>query len=124
MTKILAIDDEESCLEIIDFSLTSKGYEVFLVKSGTEALKFLKSNEQKIDLILLDMMMPGMDGVTTLEEIRKIDSTKYTPVVFQTGTSDYAPINRKQDEGNIDYIICKPYKREDLIEVIKTALKQ
>jgi two-component system alkaline phosphatase synthesis response regulator PhoP len=120
--RILAIDDEATCLEIIDFALTTRGYQVFAVQSGLEAIEFLKRADQEIDLILLDMMMPQMDGVETLEQIRKIDSARFIPVIFQTGTSHYAPINKAQDEGNIDYVIRKPYKREDLIKVISTAL--
>mgnify|MGYP000042947773 CR=1 FL=1 len=74
MFNILAIDDEETCLEIINFSLTTRGYNVFNVSSGEEAIAFLLSNEHRIDLILLDMMMPQMNGVATLEKIRQIDA--------------------------------------------------
>ena len=120
--KILAVDDEATCLEIIKFSLTTRGYVVFAVEGGFEAIEFLKNNDHKIDLILLDMMMPQMDGIETLKQIREIDSARLIPVIFQTGTSHYAPINKAQDEGNIDYVIRKPYKRDDLIKVIHIAL--
>ncbi len=122
MLRILAVDDEATCLEIIKFSLTTRGYEVFAVEGGSEAIEFLKANSHKIDLILLDMMMPQMDGIETLKHIRQIESARLIPVIFQTGTSHYAPINKAQDEGNIDYVIRKPYKRDDLIKVINIAL--
>lgn len=122
MFNILAIDDEETCLEIINFSLTTRGYHVFSASSGEDAISFLLAGEHKIDLILLDMMMPQMNGVATLEKIRQIESSKNIPVIFQTGTSDYTQLNNNQDVGNIDYVIRKPYKRDDLIKVVNMAL--
>jgi two-component system alkaline phosphatase synthesis response regulator PhoP len=124
MLNILAIDDEETCLEIINFSLTSRGYQVFNAPSGEAAIEFLLAGVNKIDLILLDMMMPQMNGLATLEKILQIESAKYIPVIFQTGTSDYAPINKTQEQGNIDYVIRKPYKRDDLIKVVNMALAE
>ena len=122
MPKVLAIDDEVSCLEIIEFSLTTKGYEVFTVDNGKAAIDFLSNNDQTIDLILLDMMMPEMSGIETLEKIRDIKHHRFTPIIFQTGTSHYEPINKAQGDAGMEYIIRKPYKRNELLEVIKTAL--
>ena len=122
LPKILAIDDEPTCLEIISFSLTSRGYEVFTVDNGQAAIEFLIAGKHKIDLILLDMMMPQINGLATLEKIRQIESAKNIPVIFQTGTSDYAPINKTQEQGNIEYIIRKPYKRDELLKVVTMAL--
>ena len=124
MPTILAVDDEITCLEIIKFSLSSRGYNVLTVEGGAEAIEFLKRNEQKIDLILLDMMMPQMSGIVTLEQIRLIDSARLIPVVFQTGTAYYKSMNQEQEKGTINYIIRKPYKRDDLIKVVNTALKE
>ena len=120
MARILAIDDEQSCLEIINFSLTSRGFEVVQVSSGLEAIEFLSSNNTQIDLILLDLMMPGMNGKETLLKIRDIESCKYIPVVFQTGASDFGI--EKNNTKALEYYIRKPYKRDELVEVIKNAL--
>ena len=120
LPKVLAIDDEAICLEIIEFSLLSKGFDVISARSGMEALSFLKNNDD-IDVILLDMMMPQMSGLETLELIRAIDSASSIPIIFQTGSSYNAEINKAQDEGKINYIIRKPYKRDELIQVISTA---
>ncbi len=122
MQKILAIDDESSCLEIIEFSLSSRGYKVFTVDNGTKAIEFLSLNEHKIDLILLDMMMPEMNGVETLKKIRDIESALHIPVIFQTGTSNCGTMNNTQEKSNLEYIIRKPYKRDELLEIVKTAL--
>jgi CheY-like chemotaxis protein len=124
MPNILAIDDEITCLEIISFSLSSRGYTVFTASSGQEALEFLNSGETKIDLILLDMMMPQSNGIDTLEKIRQIEANRFTPVIFQTGTSHYEPITKTQESENIDYIIRKPYKRDDLIKAVNIALSE
>ena len=122
MPRILAVDDEISCLEIIEFSLTSKGYEVYSVDSGQKALEFLLANEGKVDLILLDMMMPGMNGSETLKKIREIESAKNIPVVFQTGTSNYASDENAVELGKQEFILRKPYKRDELMEIINNAL--
>ncbi len=124
MYNILAIDDEETCLEIINFALSTRGYNVYSVTNGVEAIEFLNKREYRIDLILLDMMMPQLSGLETLEKIREIESAKNIPVIFQTGTCDYAPLNKTQEQGGIDYVIRKPYKRDELIKVINTALTE
>ena len=121
MPKILAIDDEESCLEIIDFSLSSRGHEVVIAESGARAIELLSNPNHGVDLILLDMMMPGMNGAETLTKIREIESAKLLPVVFQTGSSDCDPTKMYKNNG-LEYVIHKPYKRNELLEVIKNAL--
>jgi len=120
--KVLAIDDEATCLEIIKFSLSTKGYEVFTAESGAEAIEFLQQHSD-INVVLLDMMMPKMNGLETLKKIRQISSASNIPIIFQTGTSHYAEINKAQEEDVNNFIIHKPYKRADLIKVIDIALK-
>lgn len=119
MVKILAVDDEEVCLEIINFVLTSKGFDVISFNRANEAIEFFQEKSNEIDLILLDMMMPEMDGLKVLEKIRQIELTKSTPVIFQTGDSGYAPIDQPHS-----YIIKKPYKRDDLLKSITLALEK
>lgn len=118
----MAVDDEETCLEIINFSLLSRGYEVYSFIDGLAAIEFLKRGEVVIDLILLDMMMPQMSGLEILSRIRQIDASKNTPVIFQTGTSEYEPINKKKEQGCVEYIIRKPYKRDELTRLISDIL--
>jgi CheY-like chemotaxis protein len=122
MSRILAIDDEVSCLEILEFSLKSKGHEIHIVNSGQKAIEFLKENAEKIDLILLDMMMPEMNGTETLKRIKEIEGAKNIPVIFQTGTSNYSSDENAKELGNQEYILRKPYKRDELLEMINTAL--
>ena len=122
MYKIMAIDDEETCLEIISFSLLSRGYEVYSFIDGVEAIEFLNRGEVKIDLILLDMMMPIMSGLEVLSKIRQIETAKKIPIIFQTGTSEYEPINKRKEQGCIEYIIRKPYKRDELVKLVSEIL--
>ena len=68
------------------------------------------------------MMMPGMSGKETLAKIREIESARFVPVIFQTGASDCATAKICQNAG-AEYIIHKPYKRNELIEAIKNALE-
>lgn len=124
MYKIMAIDDEETCLEIINFSLSSKGYEVYSFMDGVEAIDFLKRGETEIDLILLDMMMPKMSGLEVLNKIRQVETVKKVPIIFQTGTSEYESMTQRQEQGCIEYIIRKPYKRDELLKLISEVLEE
>jgi CheY-like chemotaxis protein len=120
--KILAIDDEFTCLEVIKFSLTSRGYEVVTASGGEEAIDYLKKNPNSIQLILLDMMMPGMCGITTLAEIKKIKEARHIPVIIQTGTTNYTEIKKAIEDGDVTFIIRKPYSRDELLKLVESAL--
>ena len=122
MANILAVDDESSCLEIINFILTAQDHKVFNATNGEDAIKFLEKKEPEIDLILLDMMMPSMNGLETFKQIRTIESAKLIPIVFQTGASDYISFSQISGQHNLDLVIKKPYKRADLINIINLAL--
>ena len=122
MANILAVDDESSCLEIINFILTAQEHKVFNATNGEDAINFLKKNENIIDLILLDMMMPAMNGLETFKQIRMIESAKLIPIIFQTGASDYIQFNEISNQHDIDLVIKKPYKRADLINIINLSL--
>lgn len=119
MKRILAIDDEEMCLDIISISLRSAGFDAVKADSGAKAIEILKLEENNFDLILLDMMMPNLSGKETLIKIREIKKYSKTPVLFQTGASDVI-IKEKENL----YIISKPYKREDLLAKINSILSQ
>ena len=66
--------------------------------------------------------MPEMDGIQTLKKIRSIESARDIPVIFQTGTSSHEPIRNLEEKSELEYIIRKPYKRDELLNMIKTAL--
>ena len=121
MPTILVVDDEPSVTKLLSMLLTSEGYEVITARTGEECLKKLEAI--KPDLIVMDMMLPGMDGKDALEKIRENPDTADIKVIFLTVTymSD-AGITEMKNLRVLDYII-KPFKKEDLVKRIKKVLK-
>jgi two-component system alkaline phosphatase synthesis response regulator PhoP len=119
--RILIVDDEPDILEFLSYNLKKEGFEVFSAENGKDALGLAKKHLP--NLILLDVMMPEMDGIETCEEIRKIASLKNTVIAFLTARSeDYSQI-AGFDAGADDYI-SKPIKPKVLISRIKALLKR
>lgn len=119
--KILLVDDEPDILEIISYNLKSNGFEVFTALNGVKALKKAKSILP--DLIILDVMMPEMDGIETCEEIRKIPELNDTIITFLTARSeDYSHL-AGFDAGADDYI-NKPIKPKLLVGKVKSLLRR
>lgn len=120
MPKIMAVDDEESILELIRAVLEAENYEVITAGSGDECLEKLKT--VKPDLILLDMMMPGMSGREVCEKIRADPKTKSLKVAFVTVAKfSEAGKGKLKDMGVLDYI-TKPFDNADLIARVKKML--
>ena len=119
--KILLVDDERDILDFLSYNLENAGYEVRVAQNGLEGVKV--AQEFLPDLILLDMMMPEMDGVQTCEEIRNLDTKKEIVVAFLTARGeDYSQI-AGFDAGADDYIL-KPIKPKVLMSRIKALLKR
>ena len=81
MTKILIIDDEQGIRDLLDTLLRRKGYDVVVAENGQEGLKVFR--RERPNVVVLDLKMPGMDGLTVLQEVRKLDPNK--PVIILTG---------------------------------------
>ncbi|MGY8928080.1 MAG: response regulator transcription factor [Flavobacteriales bacterium] len=121
LKKILLVDDERDILDFLSYNLENAGYEVRVAQNGLEGVKV--AQEFLPDLILLDMMMPEMDGVQTCEEIRNLDTKKEIVVAFLTARGeDYSQI-AGFDAGADDYIL-KPIKPKVLMSRIKALLKR
>jgi two-component system alkaline phosphatase synthesis response regulator PhoP len=119
--KILLVDDEPDILEIIGFNLEREGYEVFTAPNGRKALEIAR--KQKPDLVLLDVMMPEMDGMDTCRELREDPSLKDTLIAFLTARNeDYSQI-AGFDAGADDYI-SKPIKPRVLVSRVKALLRR
>ncbi|MFT7158533.1 MAG: two-component system alkaline phosphatase synthesis response regulator PhoP [Parvicella sp.] len=119
--KILLVDDEEDILEIMQYNLLKEGFEVATANNGIECISIAAKFNP--DLILMDIMMPEMDGIVTCEELRKIDSLKNVLVCFLTARSeDYSQI-AGYDVGGDDYII-KPIKPRILVSKINALLRR
>ncbi len=115
---ILIVDDTKANINILLSLLSS--YDVVVALSGKEALKMVKKNE--IDIILLDIMMPDMDGYEVCEILKSKQKTKDIPVLFITAKTDEDSIEKAYDIGGVDYV-TKPFKSKELIARIKTHLK-
>ena len=119
--KILLVDDEPDILEIVSYNLENEGYQIFTATNGAEAIK--KSKETQPHLILLDVMMPEMDGIEACEKIREIDSLKDVLIAFFTARGeDYSQL-AGFDAGADDYI-TKPVKPKILVSKVKSLLRR
>ncbi|GAA0872486.1 response regulator transcription factor [Gangjinia marincola] len=119
--KILLVDDEPDILEIVGYNLSSEGYMVFTAENGEQAVK--KARKKLPHLIIMDVMMPEMDGIEACEEIRKIPDLKDTIITFLTARGeDYSQV-AGFDAGADDYI-TKPIKPKVLVSKVKALLRR
>ena len=119
--KILLVDDEPDILEIVGYNLKNEGYQVYTASNGSEALKMAKKITPH--LILLDIMMPEMDGIEACEKIRKVKELEHVIISFLTARGeDYSQV-AGFDAGADDYI-TKPIKPKVLLSKIKSLLRR
>jgi two-component system alkaline phosphatase synthesis response regulator PhoP len=119
--KILLVDDEPDILEIVGYNLASEGYQIIKAENGIEAVK--KAKKEKPQLIILDVMMPEMDGIEACEQIRKNPELSDTIITFLTARGeDYSQV-AGFDAGADDYI-TKPIKPKVLISKVKALLRR
>ncbi|WMI69338.1 response regulator transcription factor [Mangrovimonas sp. YM274] len=119
--KILLVDDEPDILEIVGYNLSSEGYQVVTAENGHEAVK--KAKAEKPQLIILDVMMPEMDGIEACEQIRKIPELGETIITFFTARGeDYSQV--AGFEAGADDYITKPIKPKVLISKVKALLRR
>jgi|SRR5690554_4688410 len=119
--KILLVDDEPDILEIVGYNLSNEGYQVITAENGMKAIK--KAKKEKPHLIILDVMMPEMDGIEACENIRKIPELNNTVITFLTARGeDYSQV-AGFDAGADDYI-TKPIKPKLLVSKVKALLRR
>ena len=119
--KILLVDDEPDILEIVGYNLRSEGYKVLTADNGAEAVK--KAKKEKPQLIVLDVMMPEMDGIEACEQIRKNPDLNDTIITFLTARGeDYSQL-AGFDAGADDYI-TKPIKPKVLVSKVRALLRR
>lgn len=115
MKTILIADDEHKILMSLEYSFRKNGYNVFIARDGSEVLEIL--NTLTPDFILLDIMMPKLDGYSTLEEIKKQDKLKNTKVAFVSAKNNPEDIQKAYDLG-ADAYFTKPYSVKQIIQQI------
>ena len=121
MKKILIVDDEKDILEFLGYNLRKEGYEVIEAKTGDEALHLVKNNIP--DLIILDVMMPGIDGIETCQRMREMPKLKDTLIIFLTARNEDFSQIAGLDAGADDYV-SKPIKPKVFLSRIKAIFRR
>lgn len=118
---ILVVDDEKDLLDLIEYNLKKEGFAVLKAENGEEGIEIAR--EHKPDLVLLDIMMPKMDGLEAVEIMRDDDELKSIPIIFLTARSDEKTEIEGLDKGGDDYI-TKPISTTKLISRIKAVMRR
>lgn len=118
--KILLVDDQPKNIQVAGTLLSSKGYEVEFATDGLRALEWLA--EESFDLVLLDVMMPGMDGYETCRKLKQMPNGPDIPVIFLTAKSDTDSLVEGFAAGGVDYL-TKPFQAEELLVRVRTHLE-
>jgi DNA-binding response OmpR family regulator len=121
MAKILIVEDDRFLRELIAKKLKNEGYEVLEAVDGEEGLKRIK--EEKPDLILLDLILPGIDGFEVLEKAKEDPNTAQIPVIILSNLGQREEIERGLKLGAIDYLIKAHFTPGEIIEKIKNIIK-
>lgn len=120
--KILIVEDDVFVLDIYETKLGGEGYEIITAANGAEAVKRVKDENCRPDLILLDIIMPYMDGLSVLKEIRAIEELKTTPVILLTNLSQKEEVQKGFDLGAQDFLIKSHFTPSEVLEKIKRYL--
>src|SRR5690625_2912496 len=118
---ILVVDDEQDLLDLIEYNLRKEGFDVIRAEDGVEGIRLVR--EQTPDLILLDIMMPKMDGLEMCRQLRQDPGTQRIPIIFLTARGDERTEVEGLDQGADDYI-TKPISTRKLMSRIKAVLRR
>ena len=119
MKKILIVDDEQNIVMTLEYTFKKTNNEVFIARDGQEALDILKTNFP--DVIILDIMMPMVDGFATLEQIRKDDNLQHTKVMFLSAKNKESDIEKGLALG-ADAYMTKPFSIKKVVEKVEELL--
>ncbi len=116
---ILSVDDSASALQMVKLTLTGAGYQVVQAANGADGL--VKARAGGVDLVLTDVNMPVMDGLTLIRELRRLPAFKGVPIVFLTTESDAAMKQQAKAAGATGWI-TKPFQQDQLLAVVRKVL--
>lgn len=119
--KILVVDDEEDILELVEYNLKRDGYDVIRAEDGNQCLA--KVDRYMPDLVLLDLMLPGIDGLDVCKTLKSDSKTEHIPVIMLTAKSEESDVVTGLEVGADDYI-CKPFSPRMLNARIKAMLRR
>src|SRR5690242_15816668 len=120
MEKILLVDDVPANLTVLTSALEPEGYEILAAPSGSIALQV--AAKAKPDLILLDIMMPGMDGLETCRRLKQNEATRDIPVIFITARNETESVVEGFHAGGVDYV-TKPFQAGEVLNRVATHLR-
>ena len=115
--KVLYVDDEDTLRSLVKEQLSAEGFDVVVAEDGKAAMESMRA--QAFDVILLDILMPGMDGFSVLKEIKRLP--KHPRVIMLTGVNDISAALASLKHGANDYV-TKPYDLKDLVSCINRVL--
>ena len=119
LKKVLVVDDDPYILMSLEFLMKKNGYDVMVARNGTEALELVE--KQMPNIVLLDIMMPDVDGYEICRHIKNSDKLKHTKVVFMSAKTKESDIQKGYDLGASLYII-KPFSTRELVKQIKELM--
>lgn len=122
LKNILIVEDEEAIRNVMYDALVGEGFSVSVAKDGYEALA--KVSEIKLDLILLDVLMPRMDGTAVLKELKSKEETKSIPVIMLTNLDEMESVSKAVDAKVTDYIVKSDWSIQDIVAKVKSKLKE
>ncbi|MCF6188464.1 MAG: response regulator, partial [Desulfobulbaceae bacterium] len=120
---ILVVDDNPTALHLLASILEKEGYEITRATNGLEAMTELRNREEGFDVILLDRMMPEMDGMEVTRQIQTDSELKHIPIVMQTAADKPEQISEGIKAG-VFYYLTKPIERKTLLSVVSSAIKE
>ncbi|NHN25787.1 response regulator [Flavobacterium jejuense] len=120
MKKILLVDDEPNIIMSLEYTFKKNNFEVYIARDGQEALDILEN--QIPDVIILDVMMPNVDGYATLEQIKKNEKLNQCKVIFLSAKNKESDIQKGLALGASDYI-TKPFSLKKLVDKVKGLLE-
>ena len=118
--KILIIEDEKDLVTLLSNALKEESFEILYARNGLDGLSIAK--EKRPDLVLLDLDIPGIDGLTVLEKIRENEETKDMAVIVFSNSADVANLSKAIDQGVLYYLAKSNWEIEDVVEKIKEVL--
>ena len=118
--RILIVEDESAVCEALEEKFVEEGFEILIAQNGVTGLKF--ALKESPDLILLDIVMPVMDGITMLEKLRKEKNGRKIPVIMLTNLSDSIMVEEARKKGVNDYLIKAEWTLVDLVKKVKSKL--
>lgn len=119
MASILAVDDSPSMRQMVSFTLESAGYEVLMANDGVEALRI--ASDTNVNLVLTDINMPNMDGITLVRELRKLTAYRYKPILILTTESSSEKKMQGKVAGATGWIV-KPFDPTQLLNTLRKVM--